>query len=286
MLGQGAIAFVLGVKVSSTALTCPDEAKVDARLQALGVVRRDEADVRVRFVEEGGKLVALIDVDGAAPRRLEHDGLDCASLADATVALLSVLLDESERSPKGPAEGPPPPPASPAVSPPPTSRFRADAAAVVSAGIVAPLATGAALGAALRFVPWASVGVRGELWPERANAIDRGEVTVSAWTVALVTCLGPRFRSFSVEGCALGHAGAYSLSGEGFPVVRPTTRGLFGVEAEGRAGIVVTEGVSVFARAGLWVPFTRLDVAARGAASTFETTTVGPKVGLGVELNL
>jgi hypothetical protein len=270
--------------VSTPELECPDRAAVLRRLDAVGVVVRDEDEIAVHFSSDATKMVAEIRLPDAAPRRIEHEGHDCASLGDATIALLSVLLDERTSAPKSP---PPPPSKSERRderSPP--LRVRIDGGVIAANGIVAPLGAGATLGAGWLAAPWASLGVSGDLWPGREHAIREGMVTVNAWTLALTGCAGPRGRHLALEGCALGHVGRYELGARNFPVVRPATRALFGVEAALRVGVHITDALAIFARAGLWIPFTRLDVTVRGADSAFSTSNLAAKGALGIEYRL
>lgn len=267
---------------SSPGVGCPEQGEIVERLRAAGVAIREDDDVRVEFSFANGSRVAEIAVPGATPRRIEHAGPDCASLADATIALLGVLLDERASSASR-APAPPPSPAPPPLEASPV--FRGEAGALFSSGIVAPFAAGATIGVAWRPVRWGSLGVSVETWPERDHALREGTVTLSASTLALVACSGQTWRALTVEGCLLGHGGYYSLSASDFPVVRPTGRALFGGEAALRAALAVTKGFGVFVRAGVWLPFVRLDVTARGVDSGFTTTSLGPKGVVGLELN-
>jgi hypothetical protein len=273
-----------------SAADCPDQAALEQRLRAAGVTMRNEDDVRVRFSIENGRRIATIEMPPSEPRTLTHDGPGCASLADATVALLSVLLDERASAPPTPpardAARPPPPPPASVTEPRPL--LRADGALLTSSGIVAPAAAaGVGAGLALRPVRWGSLGLDAEIWPSRDTAVAAGDVTVGAYTLALAACAGPELGTtrFTLEGCLLAHGGLYSLSARGFPPVRPETRALFGGEADLRAAVPIAGGFGIFLRAGVWVPLTRLEVAVRGASSGFATTSVGPKAGLGVEVN-
>lgn len=257
---------------------CPDEQAIALRLTEAGITIRPEDDVRVRFFRaDADKRVAEIAMPGAAARRIDHDGPDCTSLADATIALLTVLLDER-------AHAAPPPP-SPAPAEIPLPRFRVEAGPIVSSGIVAPFAVGAAIGVAFKPARWASVGLDVELWPEREHAAGAGTVTVNATTFALAACAGPAWGIFALEGCALGHAGTYGLSALGFSVTYPTRRALFGVEAAIRPSFALSRSTRIFARAGAWIPFTRLDIAVHGTASGYSTTALGPKAIVGLELD-
>ena len=274
-----------------SAADCPDQAALEQRLRATGVTLRNEDDVRVRFSVENGRRIATIEMPPSEPRTLTHDGPGCASLADATVALLSVLLDERASAPPAPpptardAARPPPPPASAAE---PRTLFRADGALLTSSGIVAPAAAaGVGAGLALRPLRWGSLGLDAEIWPSRDTAVAAGDVTVGAYTLALAACAEPELGTtrLTLEGCLLVHGGLYSLSARGFPTIHSETRALFGGEADLRAALPIAGGFGIFLRAGIWVPLTRLDVAVRGASSGFTTTSVGPKAGLGVEVN-
>ncbi len=267
---------------------CPDEAAIVARLRALGVTSTNAFDVRVRFSMNAGKRVAEIQGSAHDVRRIEHAASDCASLADATVALLSVLLDEiaesTARSPRAGAPAPMPPSASP-DEPPARPPLRLDAGLVGSNGIVADVAAGVTVGAAWRPGRVADVGVEAELWPAREHALAGGSVSLSAWTVGAIGCAGPSWDRVALAGCLGAHGGLYSLSGAGFPVVRPADRGIFGLDVAGRLSFVVVGPVGLFARAGLWIPMTRFDVTVRGAASGFATTSIGPKVAIGLEIS-
>ncbi|MDB4938440.1 MAG: hypothetical protein JWP87_5412 [Labilithrix sp.] len=266
---------------------CPDQAALEQRLRSAGVTVRNEDDVRVHFSVEDGKRVATIEMPSSEPRRITHDGADCASLADAAVALLSVLLDER-------ATAAPPPNArttTPDAAPTPTARsrplLRAEGALVYSSGIVAPDAAGISAGVALRPLRWASLGLAAEIWPSRDSALAAGDVTLGASTLALAACAGPTIArtGITIEGCVLAHGGFYSLSARGFPNIHSETRALFGGEADVRAALPIAGGIGIVLRGGVWVPLTRLDVTVRGASSGFATTSVGPKAGLGVEMN-
>lgn len=284
------LSLVLAGLTVASAADCPDQAALELRLRAAGVTMRNEDDVRVRFSVENGRRFATIEMPASEPRRLSHDGPDCTSLADATVALLSVLLDERANAPPTPsardAAGTPQP-APPASVTEPRPLFRADGALLYSSGIVAPAAAGLGAGLALRPLRWFSLGLAAEIWPSRDTAVAAGDVTVGAATLALTACAGPDVGAgrLRIEGCILAHGGFYSLSARGFPNIRSETRALFGGEAELRAAVPIAGGFGVFLRAGVWVPLTRLEVAVRGASSGFATTSVGPKAGLGVELN-
>lgn len=285
-----ALTFASVKLAPGSATECPDQAALEQRLRAAGVAVREQDDVRVRFFVENGQRVATIEMPPAEPRRIAHDGTDCASLADATVALLSVLLDEranaSPPPPTPPRDTAPPPPA-PTPPDPPHPLFRAEGALLYSSDIVAPDAAGLTAGLALRPARWASLGLAAEIWPSRDTPLAAGDVTVGATTFALAACAGPRLGTtgITLEGCLLAHGGFYSLSGRGFPNVHSETRALFGGEADLRAALPIAGGFGLFLRGGVWVPLTRLDVTVRGASSGFATTSVGPKAGLGVEMN-
>ena len=273
-----------------SAAECPDQAALAERLRAAGITMRDQDDVRVRFSVVGGKRVATIEMPPAEPRMLAHDGADCASLADATVALLSVLLDERANATPPPrlnARDAVPPLPVPAPPDKPRHLIRAEGALLYSSGIVASDAAGLSAGAALRPARWGSLGLAAEIWPSRDTPLAAGDVTVGAYTLALAACAGPTIGTtgITVEGCLLAHGGFYDLSASGFPNVHSETRALFGGEADLRAALPMAGGFAVFLRGGVWVPLTRLDVTVRGASSGFATTSVGPKAGLGVELN-
>jgi hypothetical protein len=273
------IALLLaGLTVPEVAPGCPDAHVLSERLRALGVEVRDDDDVRVRFSLRDGRRVALIEMPPAEPRRLEHEGPDCASLADATVSLLSVLLDERA------APVPPVPPVAPAPAPP-RAAYRADAGVALSGGIVAPLAAGLTLGVARRLGRRFSLGLAAETWPARDEAVGAGAVSVSASTLAVAGCVGPALARLTLEGCVLAHGGFYSLSATGFPSVHRELRALFGGEADVRAALPITARFGVFARAGAWIPLTRLDVTVRGAGPGFTTTSFGPKAAFGLEAN-
>jgi len=281
--------FVLlaGLTVASAA-ECPDQPALEQRLRAAGVTVREQDDVRVRFFVENGQRVATIEMPPAEPRRMAHDGTDCASLADATVALLSVLLDErANASPPPPPRDAAPPPPAPAPPDPPHPLFRAEGALLYSSDIVASDAAGLTAGLALRPARWGSLGLAAEIWPSRGTPLATGDVTVGATTLALAACAGPRLGTtgITVEGCLLAHGGFYSLSGRGFPNVHSEARALLGGEADLRAAVPIAGGFGLFLRGGVWVPLTRLEVTVRGASSGFATTSVGPKAGLGIEMN-
>jgi len=262
-------------------LGCADRAALVERLRAIGVTTAEEADVRVRFSAEGDTLAAEVSAGSAAPRRIEHRGSDCVSLTDATVALLSVLLDEIEVARRdGPA--PAPAPASPQSSAP-TLRFEAGGA--VSNGIVADAGIGIAAGAAWRPAPFASVGLGGELWPSRDHAVREGRVSVSAWTLGLSFCAGHAWTAITIEGCAIAHGGLYALGSDGFPVVRSLDRGILGAELAARIAVPIAGPLALFLRGGVWVPVTRLDVTVRGAETGFSTTSAGPKTVIGLEID-
>jgi hypothetical protein len=254
------------------------------RLRASGVADPDAADVRVRFFAEGDKRVAEIRAGEAAPRRIDHEGKDCASLTDATVALLSVLLDEiAENARRGAAKPPPSPPPPPSEPPVPPLRF--ETGAVASSGIVADFAVGIGAGLAWRPARWASLGLIGEIWPARDHALREGRVSISAWTLGLALCAGHRWAAITLEGCVIPHGGRYALSAEGFPVVRQTDRGIFGTELAARIAVPLAASVALFLRGGMWVPVTRLDVTVRGAETGFATTSIGPKAAIGLEID-
>lgn len=268
--------------VSAEEVGCPDDATLLARLHAVGVSVRPSDDVRVRFTREGGKRVARIEVPGASSRRIDHKGPDCSTLADATVALLSVLLDELAERASTPAREPEPEPEP--ERPEPRRRFHVEGGVVFSRGIVAPFAAGATIGAAFRPARWASFGLVAEHWPERAHPLLQGSVTVSASSLALSACLGRLLAAFTLEACALGHGGVYVLSAERFPVILPTQRPLVGGELDLRGSVAITAAVGIFLRAGVWLPLTRFDVSAGETATGFATTSFGPKGAIGLEL--
>lgn len=264
-------------------LGCPEENAIVERLRLAGVVIRDDEAIRIQFSSAEGKRVAEIATPGATPRRIEHAGPDCSSLADATVALLSVLLDEREpalreRHERAPSR------AETETHP----VFRGEAGSVFASGIVASVGVGAMLGVAWRPARWGTLGLSAETWPARDHAVGEGTVTTGASTLAVVGCAGPSWRTLSLEGCALFHGGLYRLSASNFAIVRPAERALFGGEAAVRVVVPLAYGVGVFARAGLWLPLTRLDVTVRGASSGsgFATTSIAPKGAVGLELNL
>lgn len=272
------IAWLAALTVTEDAAPgCPDARAIEERLGALGVTVRPDDDVRVRFEGAGARRTAQIEIPGAAPRTIAHDGPDCASLAEATVALLSVLLDERPAPPR--ASEPPPPP-----SPPPARPIvRLEAGAAASSGVVAAAALGARIGAALRPVRAASIGLAAETWPARDHPVAAGRATVAATSFAVEGCAGA-FGGVSLEGCLLGHAGFYRLSAEDFAVVHPATRALFALEADVRAAIRVTKTFGVFARAGLWIPATRIDVGVPGADPAFTSAAIAPKGAIGIEI--
>jgi hypothetical protein len=276
-------ALLAALKVTSAPeVGCPDEAAIVARLRAAGIVLRDEDEVRVRFSFANGRRVAEIEAPGAEPRRVEHEGTDCSSLGDATVALLTVLLDERAVKRAGEPAGKP---AGPVESPPDdVARVRAEAGMLVGSGIVAPLAIGMTVGAAYRPVHWASIGVSLEGWPKRDHDLREGFVSIAAYTAALSGCAGFRSQASTAELCVFGHAGFYSLSAGGYPVVRPTDRALFALEPAARLALALTRGFGLWLRGGVWIPTTRLDVTVRGADSGFTTTSAGLKAAAGVEI--
>lgn len=257
---------------------CPEPRGLAERLRNLGIVIREGDNVHVEFSFVNGARVAEISIPDASPRRIEHEGTDCASLTDATVALLSVLLDERASTPPRALVH--------VASGKVRATFRAEAGTILSSGIVASLAVGATVGIAWRPSPWISLGIAGDVWPARDHALQGGTVTVAASTAALVACAGPELRTMSLEGCLLGHGGLYSLSARGFPIVYPEHRSLFGGEAAIRTTVTLAKGVGLFARAGVWVPFSPLDVTVRGVDSGFRTTPFGPKGAIGFDLNL
>jgi hypothetical protein len=234
-------------------------------------------DVHVRFSALEGRRAVEIEVPGAPIRRLEHDGADCASLGEATIALLSVLLDER----------PPAPPPAEAPAPQATrtfSKFQLEAAALVSRGLVASPAMGAGLGFRWRPLRMASFVLGAEAWPARDHAAGQGSVVVGATTLSLGACGGPRMEVVSIEGCLLGYAGVYALSATGFPIIHPAKRALFAGELALRVAFAITREFGVFARAGAWLPFTPLDVTVRGESAPFATASFGPEAALGCEL--
>lgn len=271
-----------------SAADCPDQAALEQRLRAAGITMRNEDDVRVRFSVDNGRRVATIEMPASEPRRLSHEGPDCSSIADATVALLSVLLDERASAPPTPSgRDAARSPAAPTSVIEPRPLFRADGALLYSNGIVAPAAAGLGAGLALRPVRWASLGLAAEIWPSRDSSVATGDVTVGASTLAFAACAGPKLGTthLTLEGCILVHGGFYSLSADGFPNIHSETRALFGGEADVRAGLPIAGGFGVFLRGGVWVPLTRIEVTVRGASAGFATTSVGPKAALGVELS-
>jgi hypothetical protein len=279
------VLFAALTVTSASETGCPDERTIADRLRASGIVLRDEDDVRVTFSMANGQRRAEIQMPGAEPRRIEHGGADCSSLTEATVALLTVLLDERASAPR-PASPPPPSPAPAPRAEEPFRALRAEAGALFSTGIVADFAGGVTIGGAWWPVRWASVGLTFDIWPPRDHAVRGGTVSVGASTIALVGCIGVQKPRGSLEGCVLGHGGFYALAADGFPVVHEETRSLYGGEAAIRAAVTIAEGLGVFVRAGMWVPLTRLDVTVRGAESGFSTTSIGPKGTVGIELAL
>lgn len=279
------VALLAALTVTSPPeLGCADRSVIVERLRASGVAEPDAADVRVRFFAEGDKRVAEVRAGEATPRRIEHQGSDCASLTDATVALLSVLLDEIAESARREANKPPPPPPPPPREPPlPPLRF--ETGAVASNGIVADVAVGITAGLAWRPVRWGSIGLVGDIWPARDHALREGSVSVSAWTLGLQLCAGHRWPAIVLEGCAVPHGGRYALSADGFPVVRSENRGIFGTELAARIAVPIAGSLALFLRAGVWVPVTRLDVTVRGADTGFATTSIGPKAAIGLEID-
>lgn len=281
---MGSLGLIAALTVATApGLGCPDESAIVERLRLASVVIRDDEQIRIHFSSAQGKRVAEIATPGATPRRIEHAGPDCSSLADATVALLSVLLDKGElalreRHERAPSR----------VETETHPVFRGEAAAVFASGIVAPGGAGATLGVAWRPARWGTLGLSTETWPARDHAVGEGTVTTGASTLAVVGCAGPSWRTLSVEGCALLHGGLYRLSASNFAIVRPAERALFGGEAAVRIVLPLTHGLGIFARAGLWLPLTRLDVTVRGASSGsgFSTSSIGPKGAVGLELNL
>ena len=260
---------------SAPGVDCPAKEEIAMRLRALGTPI-DEADVHVRFSAESGKRAVEIEVPGAPIRRLEHAGGDCASLGEATIALLSVLLDARPSTPS------PPPPAS--LSRTAFSKFRVEAAALLSSGLVASPALGVGLGLRWRPVRVASFVIGAELWPAREHAAGQGSVIVGATTLSLGACAGPNMKRISIEGCILGYAGVYALSATGFPIIHPAKRALFAGELALRVAFAITPEFGVFARGGAWLPFTPLDVTVRGENAPFATASVGPDAALGCEL--
>lgn len=267
--------LVLGALTVLSRDGCPSEAVVNERLAAQSVMVPPEMRLDVRFGREGDAWVATIHTADAAPRRLEHRGEDCSSLADATVALLTVLLDEHTHPP------PPPPPAADA----PIDRLRSEVYFATSHGIVAPFAVGVGGGVALRFGSNASIGLVLEGWPTRDHSVGAGRVRVSAGTLAIAACVEHRLGRVTFAGCGLPHLGVYALSAEDYPVVRDALRPLVAVEANGRVSLGLGRGVGLFLRGGMWLPFTLLDVTVAGSDAGFRTTTFGPKGAIGIELN-
>lgn len=264
---------------------CPDGATIVRRLHDAGIDLHPEDDVRVRFSKTGRVRAAEIEVPGATSRHVEDENADCASLGEATIALLTVLLDERERAGRVAAEAKPsPPPSPPMPVEEPIRRFRIEAGVLGSNGIVAPFAAGIAIGAAYRVWRWGSIGLVAEGHPSREHALGPGVVNVAAASGALVGCAGRSTITHSLEGCLFAHVGAHALSAEGFPVVESTTRLLAGGEVSVRAAWFFVPSVGVFLRAGAWLPLTRLDVGVRGADPAFSTTSIGPKGVLGIEL--
>src|SRR5688572_12888745 len=264
-------------------LGCPDRATIVERLGKAGIVLRDEDNVRVRFSSVPGKLIAEIEVPGSTPRKIEHDGEGCSSLGEATIALLTVLLDEriSDRGPRKEPQPSTPPPPSPRED---VGRLRGEVGLAVSSGIVAKPAFGPSIGVVYRPFRWGAIGAIGEIWPQREHSVGAGKITVSATTLGLVLCGGNRFGRLSLEGCGIGHAGLYNMSGEGFPVVRSVDRALFAAELAIRVAVTLGAGIGVFMRGGGFLPFTPFDVGVRGVDGGF-ATSFGPKGVIGLELN-
>lgn len=267
--------LVLGALTVLARDGCPAEALMNERLAAQGVTAPPDMRLDVTLGREGDVWVATIHTADAAPRRLEHRGDDCGSLADATVALLTVLLDEQVR----PAPPPPPPAAAP------IDRLRSEVYLATSHGIVAPFAAGVGGGVALRFGARASIGLVLEGWPTRDHPVAGGRVSVSAGTLGVAACAEHRVAPVTFAACALPHLGIYALSAEDYPVVRDAYRPLVAMEANGRVSLGLGRGVGLFVRGGAWLPFTRLDVTVAGSDAGFRTTTFGPKGAIGVELN-
>jgi len=144
---------------------------VDTSTGATQTPFKELTSVRQTAWSHDGKRLAIIEMPGTAPRRIVQEGTDCASLAEATVAVLSVFLDEHTAVPSLPA-----PRSARANAPAPD--FRAEAGVLFSSGIVAPLAAGATVGVAWRPVRWGSVGVSGEAWPARDQPLKDGTVTI------------------------------------------------------------------------------------------------------------
>jgi hypothetical protein len=279
---HAAALFAALTVTSPEAVGCPDSTVIVRRLGDAGVQLRPDDDVRVRFSMNGRTRVAEIDVPGATSRRIEDDKQDCASLGEATIALLTVLLDELATRPHvEPKREPPPPPAEEPPRP-----LRIEAGVIASNGIVAPIAAGIAIGASFRAWRWGSIGLVLEGHPPRDHARGPGVVRVAAASGALVGCGGVASLVYSLEGCLFAHLGIAALSAEGFPVVESTERFIAGGEAAIRAAYFFVPALGVFLRAGVWVPLTRLDVAVRGADPAFSTTSIGPKGVLGMELRL
>lgn len=280
---HAAALFAALTVTSPEAAGCPDGPAIVRRLHDAGIDLRPEDDVRVRFSKNGRVRAAEIEVPGATSRRVEDENEDCVSLGEATVALLTVLLDERASRPR--VE-----PKPSAVAPPPTEEstrpWRIEAGVVGSNGIVAPFAAGIAIGASYRVWRWGSIGLVVEGHPSREHALAPGVVSVAAASGALVGCGGLASIAYSLEGCLFAHVGAHALSAEGFPVVESTTRLLAGGEAAVRAAWFFLPSVGIFLRAGVWVPLTRLDVGVRGADPAFSTTSIGPKGVLGIEVRL
>jgi len=276
MMFAGLFAMLTVTADPAQELGCPDQGAMLKRLSAIGVAPRGSEDVRVRFLRDGDGRLAIIEMPGAAPRRIVQPGPDCASLAQATIAVLSVLLDEREDAPRPPPER--------SQAEPSVPVFHAEGGVLFSTGIVAPLAAGATLGVGWRPSRWGSVGISGDVWPARDHPVKEGMVTVQAATLALVGCLQP-WPSLPVDGCLLAHGGFYALEARGFPVVRSTGRALVGVEPSLHAALPIVLGLALFVRAGLWLPLTRFEVTVRGADSGYSTASLGSKLGVGIELD-
>lgn len=267
--------FVLGSLTVVAADGCPNEGAIVEKLGAQGATVPPATPIEVRLRREGEVWVATVLTADAAPRRIEDRSHDCSTLADATVALLTILLDEHAR----PAPAPPPP-----AEEGPHSRGHVEAYLATSHGIVASFAAGVGAGVHSPSVGPMTFGLGFELWPAREHPVADGRVSLSAWTLALGACANRRVGRFGFAMCALGHAGLYALSAEGYPVIRDESRLLAGFEGAGRIAFDLGAGLGLFARGGVWAPFTPLDVTVAGAESGYETTRFGPKGALGLEL--
>ena len=242
----------------------------------------------MRFFVENGQRVATIEMPPAEPRRIGSRRPDCVSLADATVALLSVLLDERAKRPhrrRLATLAPPPPhprhPSSPHPSSAPTPRV------LYSSGIVAPDAAGSPPASRSGPLAGAPPSARRRDLAVTRFSLAAGDVTVGASTLALSACAGPRSpKRHHPRGLpSRPRRLLQPLRSAAFPTFTPRRARSSAARPTSAPRCPIAGGFGRILRGGVWVPLTRLDVTVRGASSGFATTSVGPKAGLGVEMN-